>query len=116
MPGRMRKIFGQLASLCTNLPGSIFICYGERQPDILDALVIGPEDTPYENGIYEFNLFCGKHFPEVSHLGTWEGQPWEVDRSTLLQVLVSIQCKYHLQIIAFEQSTDRRSPSSNDIQ
>lgn len=28
-------------------------------------LIIGPEDTPYENGLFEFDLFCPAEYPRV---------------------------------------------------
>jgi ubiquitin-protein ligase len=78
----------------------------------------GPEDTPYANGCFFFDIFlddypksppkvcflttgngkvrfnpnlykCGKVC--LSLLGTWSGPSWVPNQSTLLQVLVSIQ-------------------------
>lgn len=140
-PGRMRALLTQIASLSTDLPEGIYIRHGEQRPDVLKALIIGPAGTPYEHGLFEFDIYCGKAFPNspprvlfrttangtahfnpnlypdgksasfpperqpflhscpltsatvcLSLLGTWDGQPWEPDRSTLLQLLVSIQC------------------------
>ncbi|KAL2022375.1 hypothetical protein VTK56DRAFT_5442 [Thermocarpiscus australiensis] len=118
-PGRMRKLLAQIASLSTDLPEGIYVRFGEGRPDVLKVLIIGPGDTPYENGLFEFDMFCDASFPGtppkmyfrttgggvasfnpnlypdgkicLSLLGTWPGQPWEPDRSTILQILVSIQ-------------------------
>ncbi|EME83678.1 uncharacterized protein MYCFIDRAFT_123837, partial [Pseudocercospora fijiensis CIRAD86] len=82
-------------------------------------LIIGPQGTPYENGLFEFDLLCQNHFPTspprlefrttgggrvrfnpnlyddgtvcLSLLGTWSGEPWDSEKSTIRQVLVSIQ-------------------------
>ncbi|KAK1072659.1 hypothetical protein LTR74_002451 [Friedmanniomyces endolithicus] len=78
-----------------------------------------PTRNPYENGLWEFDLLCGIDYPNeppkmffrttgggqarvnpnlyacgkvcLSLLGTWHGEPWRPGKSTLLQVLVSIQ-------------------------
>ncbi|KAH6850516.1 hypothetical protein B0I37DRAFT_413911 [Chaetomium sp. MPI-CAGE-AT-0009] len=118
-PGRMRKLLAQVSSLSTDLPDGIYVRHGESRVDVMKVLIIGPSDTPYENGLFEFDLFCGPEFPQrppqmlfrttghglarfnpnlyangkicLSLLGTWRGQPWNPDRSTILQLLVSIQ-------------------------
>lgn len=153
-PGRMRKLLAQVSSLSTDLPEGIYVRHGESRLDVLKVLIIGPADTPYEHGLFEFDLFCGSDFPQrppkmffrttgggrvrfnpnlyntgksmlffffsnlvvraglpaphwihlliseptniwslvcFSLLGTWDGQPWEPDCSSLLQLLVSIQ-------------------------
>ncbi|KAK4244547.1 hypothetical protein C7999DRAFT_43818 [Corynascus novoguineensis] len=118
-PGRMRKLLAQIASLSTDLPQGIYVRHGESRIDVLKILIIGPADTPYEHGLFEFDMFCGSDFPErppkmffrttgggsvrfnpnlyhdgkvcFSLLGTWEGQPWDPDGSSILQLLVSIQ-------------------------
>lgn len=118
-PGRMKKLVEQVANLKTSLPPGIFIRHASSRPDMLKALIIGPVDTPYENGLFEFDIFCPMDYPygppRVKHrttgggrvsfnpnlysdgkvclslLGTFAGQPWIPNQSTLLQVLVSIQ-------------------------
>ncbi|KXX76244.1 putative ubiquitin-conjugating enzyme protein 17 [Madurella mycetomatis] len=116
---RIKKILTQVTSLSADLPEGIFVRYGESRPDLLKILIVGPDDTPYEHGLFEFDMLCGKDFPRtppsmyfqttgggVAHfnpnlysngticlslLGTWKGHPWEPDRSSILQILVSIQ-------------------------
>ncbi|KAL2268956.1 hypothetical protein VTJ83DRAFT_3802 [Remersonia thermophila] len=118
-PGRMKKILAQVSSLSTDLPEGIYVCHGESRLDVLRIIIIGPLGTPYEHGIFEFDMFCGPEFPQkppemfyrttgsgrsrfnpnlysngkicLSLLGTWQGQPWEPQSSTILQILVSIQ-------------------------
>ncbi|KAF2217177.1 hypothetical protein CERZMDRAFT_32933, partial [Cercospora zeae-maydis SCOH1-5] len=119
-PKRMTRIMQELAILQTSLPNGIFVRYASSRPDIMKILITGPRDTPYENGLFEFDLFCDERFPHapprmnfrttaggmisfnpnlypdgkcticLSLLGTWEGEQWN-SKSTLLQVLISIQ-------------------------
>uniref|UniRef100_A0A915HRV7 UBC core domain-containing protein n=2 Tax=Romanomermis culicivorax TaxID=13658 RepID=A0A915HRV7_ROMCU len=138
---RSRRIARELASLHNALPmsasNSIFLCVDESEAycsetvelnnitqgriDIMKVLITGPDDTPYQNGLFEFDLFFPSTYPfsppkvsflttargEVrfnpnlyqdgkiclSILNTWEGRPEEKWNPfcSLLQVLVSIQ-------------------------
>ncbi|KAI8937809.1 hypothetical protein NX059_005506 [Plenodomus lindquistii] len=45
-PGRIRRLITEITTLKTGF-----------------ILIIGPQGTPYENGMYEFDLFCGTEFP-----------------------------------------------------
>lgn len=90
----------------------------EQRSDVLKALVIGPEDTPYQNGCFVFDILLPTEYPQtcplvqlvtthggqcrfnpnlyadgkvcLSLLGTWEGPGLDPKTSTLHQVLVSI--------------------------
>jgi ubiquitin-protein ligase len=120
---RMTRIAKEMATLSTNLPveygSSIFVRVDETRMDLVKALIIGPEGTPYENGCFEFDILLPAGYPQVpphmllvttgqgsvrfnpnlyncgkvclSLLGTWSGPGWDPLVSTLLQVLVSIQ-------------------------
>jgi baculoviral IAP repeat-containing protein 6 len=117
-----RKMFQELSSYKTSLPieygSSIFVRAVESRLDLLRALILGPEDTPYANGCFFFDIHL-KNYPGVapavhflttgggkvrfnpnlyncgkvclSLLGTWSGPGWISGESTLLQVMVSIQ-------------------------
>ncbi|OTB18593.1 hypothetical protein K445DRAFT_19195 [Daldinia sp. EC12] len=117
--GRMKRLITEISTLRTSLPEGIFICHGSSRLDIMKVLIIGPKHTPYEHGMFEFDLYCSVDYPKsppkmvfktpngsrtrfnpnlyhdgkicLSLLGTWPGEPWRADQSTLLQVLVSIQ-------------------------
>ncbi|KAL9090284.1 MAG: hypothetical protein Q9165_005316 [Trypethelium subeluteriae] len=117
--GRMKALTLELARLSTSLPPGIFVRHGSTRLDIMKILIIGPRGTPYENGLFEFDLLCGAKFPHeppamqfkttaggkvrfnpnlyesgkvcLSLLGTWSGEPWQPGSSTILQVLLSIQ-------------------------
>ncbi|KAK7061704.1 Baculoviral IAP repeat-containing protein 6 [Favolaschia claudopus] len=98
---------------------SIFLRIDETRVDVIKALITGPEGTPYYNGCYLFDIFLGPAYnqspPSVKYmttnggkfrfnpnlyaegkvclslLGTWSGPGWVSGKSTLLQVLISIQ-------------------------
>eukprot|EP00928_Gymnodinium_smaydae_P100706 TRINITY_DN9943_c0_g2_i1.p1 TRINITY_DN9943_c0_g2~~TRINITY_DN9943_c0_g2_i1.p1 ORF type:complete len:1065 (-),score=212.95 TRINITY_DN9943_c0_g2_i1:142-3336(-) len=87
--------------------------------DLFRAMIVGPPDTPYSNVPLFFDLALPAEYPReapmayfhanlvgnerlnpnlyvdgkvcLSLLGTWSGPAWDPERSTLLQVLVSIQ-------------------------
>jgi len=122
---RTKRIARELASLHNALPlnwsNSIFIAVDEGRCDIMKVLITGPEETPYQNGCFEFDLFFPSGYPfsppkvsflttgngEVrfnpnlyqdgkvclSILNTWEGRPEEKwnPYCSMLQVLVSVQ-------------------------
>ncbi|KAF8272514.1 hypothetical protein EI94DRAFT_1769775 [Lactarius quietus] len=97
---------------------SIFLRVDETRVDIIKALIIGPEGTPLESS-FLFDIFLGHNYnqlpPSVKYmttnggrfrfnpnlyadgkvclslLGTWAGPGWVNGKSTLLQVLISIQ-------------------------
>ena len=117
-----RKMFQELSAYKVALPieygSSIFVRAVEDRLDLLRALILGPEDTPYANGCFVFDIYL-KNYPKeppavhflntgggrvrfnpnlypcgkvcLSLLGTWSGPGWISGESTLLQVLVSIQ-------------------------
>ena len=117
--GRMKRLMMELANLKTSLPEGVYVRHGSSRLDVMKVVIIGPKDTPYENGIFEFDLFCTGNYPNeapkmkfkttgggrahfnpnlytdgkicLSLLGTWSGEPWRPGQSTLLQVFVSIQ-------------------------
>jgi ubiquitin-protein ligase len=118
---RARVLFKELTSYKTALPieygSSIFVRVVEDKLDTLRALILGPDETPYANGCYIFDISLPSNYPQVapkvhfvnhgnqrfnpnlyncgkvclSLLGTWRGPGWVSGESTLLQVLISIQ-------------------------
>lgn len=63
-PGRLKRIMTEIATLKSDLPNGIFAKYASSQPDCMKVVVVGSEDTPYENGVYEFDLFCPQAYPD----------------------------------------------------
>ncbi|KAK3424326.1 hypothetical protein EUGRSUZ_F01126 [Eucalyptus grandis] len=103
-----------------DLPDTIFVRVYETRMDLLRAVMIGAEGTPYHDGLFFFDVSFPSGYPGVppkvyyhsgglrinpnlyncgkvclSLLGTWSGQhkneKWIPGVSTALQVLVSIQ-------------------------
>jgi ubiquitin-protein ligase len=123
IPRRSLAIAKELAILTTNLPTawdtSIFLRVDDERVDLIKALIVGPKDTPYENGCFIFDIFLPHSYNQTSPmvksmttngglyrynpnlyadgkvclslLGTWSGPGWIAGKSTLLQVLISIQ-------------------------
>ncbi|GAB7366437.1 hypothetical protein MBLNU230_g8234t1 [Neophaeotheca triangularis] len=117
--GRMKSLSTQLLTLTTSLPPGIFVRHCASRLDVMKILIVGPSNTPYQHGLFEFDLFCPANFPHtppkmefrttgggaahfnpnlyangkvcLSLLGTWQGETWQAGKSTILQVLVSIQ-------------------------
>lgn len=118
----LKKIFRELTAYKTALPiefgSSIFVRAVENRLDLLRACITGPEDTPYANGAFLFDIYLSDYPrkpPQVKYLttgggkyrfnpnlyndgkvclsllGTWSGPGWIAGESTLLQVLISIQ-------------------------
>lgn len=106
--------------LKNSLPAGVWVKTFEDRIDLLSVLIRGPERTPYEDGLFVFDIQLGHDYPKtpplchyisycrdrlnpnlyedgkvcVSLLGTWSGRGTEVwcpNSSTLLQVIVSIQ-------------------------
>ncbi|XP_052265648.1 (E3-independent) E2 ubiquitin-conjugating enzyme-like isoform X2 [Dreissena polymorpha] len=101
------------------LPEGITVKVFEERMDLLSVLVEGPAGTPYEDGLFAFDLYLPPDYPSsppklhyysfcserlnpnlyedgkvcISLLGTWTGKGSELwtESSNLLQVLVSIQ-------------------------
>jgi len=100
------------------LPPGVYVQAYEDRIDLLRATVIGPLETPYEDGLYVFDIQFPGEYPSVppnvqyyahgmrlnpnlyqngkvclSLLNTWQGKCAEcwTTESTLLQVLVSTQ-------------------------
>ncbi|CAJ1957185.1 unnamed protein product [Sphenostylis stenocarpa] len=114
-----KKIQEEWKILQKDLPDSIFVRVYESRMDLLRAVIIGAEGTPYHDGLFFFDVFFPSGYPSVppqvhyhsgglrlnpnlyncgkvclSLLNTWSGnknEKWLPGVSTILQVLVSIQ-------------------------
>jgi ubiquitin-protein ligase len=117
-----KKLVQELTTYATSLPieygSSILVRAAEGNMNLLRVLIFGPDDTPYANGCFVFDVYL-QDYPNkpplvkflttgqgmyrfnpnlykdgkvcLSLLGTWSGPGWQRGESTLLQVLVSIQ-------------------------
>ncbi|KAK9280896.1 hypothetical protein L1049_003787 [Liquidambar formosana] len=114
-----QKILTEWKILSTSLPDSIFVGTYETRIDLMRAAIIGPQDTPYSDGLFFFDILFPSSYPAqppkvfyhshgldlnpnlypsgevcLSLLNTWggcENERWNPKQSTMLQVLVSIQ-------------------------
>lgn len=114
-----KKIQDEWRILEKDLPDTIFVRVYESRMDLLRAVIIGAEGTPYHDGLFFFDIFFPSSYPSVpplvhyhsgglrinpnlyncgkvclSLINTWTGGPkerWIPGTSTMLQVLVSIQ-------------------------
>lgn len=50
---RMRRIVSEQVEMSTGLPQYIFLKIHDSRPDIMKCLMVGPEGTPYEGGLFE---------------------------------------------------------------
>ncbi|KAG0491880.1 hypothetical protein HPP92_005278 [Vanilla planifolia] len=115
----MRQILHEWKILDENLPETIFVRVYEERMDLLSAVIIGPAETPYHDGLFFFDIKFQNDYPVsppkvhfrsggyylnpnlyaggkvcLSLLNTWHGknsERWNPKMSTILQVLVSIQ-------------------------
>lgn len=119
-PGQFyRSIAFDHTLLQSSLPPGVWVRAYEDRIDLLSVMIAGPVHTPYEDGMFLFDVQLSKEYPRmpplfhyisfcadrlnpnlyedgkvcVSLLGTWSGKGSEVwgPNSTLLQVIVSIQ-------------------------
>ncbi|KAI0650395.1 hypothetical protein C8Q79DRAFT_902140 [Trametes meyenii] len=117
----MARMAKEYKALQSSLPDSILVRAYEDRTDLLRSLIIGPENTPYEDAPFVIDWMLDANFPQtppiahflswtngngrganlyeegkvcLSILGTWAGdksESWSASRSSLLQALVSIQ-------------------------
>ncbi|XP_026317784.1 (E3-independent) E2 ubiquitin-conjugating enzyme UBE2O [Hyposmocoma kahamanoa] len=109
----------EIKLLKSDLPPGVWVRGYEDRIDLLSVMIAGPTKTPYEDGLFVFDVQLGGEYPRapplchyhsyctdrlnpnlyedgkvcVSLLGTWSGRGVEVwgKDSSLLQVIVSLQ-------------------------
>ncbi|KAK9048435.1 hypothetical protein SSX86_032603 [Deinandra increscens subsp. villosa] len=114
-----KKIQEEWKILKNNLPDMIFVRVYESRMDLLRAVIIGAEGTPYHDGLFFFDVCFPKNYPHeppqvhyhsgglrinpnlyhsgkvcLSLLNTWIGstnEKWTPGVSNMFQVLLSIQ-------------------------
>ncbi|XP_056866138.1 putative ubiquitin-conjugating enzyme E2 38 isoform X2 [Raphanus sativus] len=115
----VKKIQADWKILENGLPEMIYARACESRIDLMRAVIIGAEGTPYHDGLFFFDIYFPDTYPSVppmvhyhsgglsinpnlyscgkvclSLLGTWYGntrENWLPQESTMLQLLVSIQ-------------------------
>lgn len=118
---RLQKEFHILKkSITLNKDASIFFCIQKNNVNKIRFMISGPKKTPYEYGLFIFDMTMGNDFPSnppkvnfsnnggkrfnpnlydsgkvcLSLLGTWsgeKGESWNINTSTFNQLLISIQ-------------------------
>ncbi|XP_037282357.2 ubiquitin-conjugating enzyme E2 Z [Rhipicephalus microplus] len=114
---RMR-VKRDITDLLTDPPPGVHVVPAEHNITVMNALVLGPDDTPYEGGFFHFVIQCPPDYPTnpprvrfmttdyggvrfnpnlyecgkvcLSILGTWTGPAWSPAQS-IASVLISIQ-------------------------
>lgn len=111
-----KNIMKEWKILQNNLPKSIYVRVYEGRIDLLRAVIVGAAGTPYHDGLFFFDFAFPSDYPNkpplvyywsfglrlnpnlyehgyvcLSLLNTWSGPKWECNRSTILQVLISLQ-------------------------
>lgn len=119
--GAIQRITKEIASIQNSTDLSLAVAFRDSDVRNVRALIIGPPDTPYEFGFFEFDIKFGREYPIkppdvqasttnngkcrfnpniyncgkvcLSILGTWRGQPGEEWSSAqgLESILLSIQ-------------------------
>ena len=140
---RLRKEWATLSSGSCVPPG-VFIRLDEVRLDCARVLIVGPSCTPYEDGLFLFDVLFPCDYPQrspvvqflttgggvfrfnpnlyadgkvcLSLLGTWQGQAWDARYSTLLQLLVSIQSMIFVQEPFYNEPGWERLRSTPDGQ
>merc|ERR1719421_2770709 len=91
--------------LPADLASSIAVRVDEDHPQMAKAIIAGVQGTPYDSGLFEFDIYVPPAYPNcppkvnlmnsgkvcLSVLGTWDGPGWDSEQSSLWQVLLSIQ-------------------------
>ncbi|XAR55509.1 Ubiquitin--protein ligase [Bertholletia excelsa] len=114
-----KKVQEEWKILEKDLPDTIYVRVYETRMDLLRAIIVGPAGTPYHDGLFLFDVLFPSTYPAtppmvyyysgglrlnpnlydcgkvcLSLLNTWSGsknEMWMPKKSTMLQVLVSIQ-------------------------
>jgi hypothetical protein len=71
--GRIKRLITEVTTLKTGLAEGIWVKHGISRLDVMKVLIVGPQGTPYENGLFEFDLFCPLAFPIVSPTMKFKG-------------------------------------------
>jgi ubiquitin-protein ligase len=81
LQAKARRFNNEIKAFTHGLPchasSAIFVVMDETRMDLIKALISGPEDSPYEHGLYLFDILCPGSYPDmpplVSIMTTGEG-------------------------------------------
>ena len=64
---RSKKLKRDLKQLKKDLPlefgSSIFVRVDKARPQVIQCMITGPGETPYDSGCFQFDIFCPADFP-----------------------------------------------------
>ncbi|KAJ5625751.1 ubiquitin-conjugating enzyme [Penicillium lagena] len=63
LPEALQRLHWDFSILRTSLPSDIFVRTWESHMDLLQVLIFGPKDTPYEFVPFFFDIYLGGKFP-----------------------------------------------------
>lgn len=65
---KINRLAQELADLSTALPtdhtNAIFVRVDKERVDLMKALIMGAEETPYAHGAFEFDIYCNQNYPK----------------------------------------------------
>jgi len=65
---KMIRLMSELSVLATSLPlsesSSVFARCDQTKLDVMKVIIVGPQDTPYENGLFEFDIYFNNNYPQ----------------------------------------------------
>mmetsp|Transcript_12538 Transcript_12538/g.19197 ORF Transcript_12538/g.19197 Transcript_12538/m.19197 type:complete len:253 (-) Transcript_12538:17-775(-) len=74
---KLKRLIQEVASMQANLPlspsSSVFLRTDTNRLDIMQAMIVGPQQTPYSGGLFLFDLYCPRSYPQCApkvHLQT----------------------------------------------
>lgn len=114
-----RELSALKKTIQVHFNSSIFVRVHEKNTRFIRVLITGPDNTPYDSGVFIFDLYITDIFPEgppslkivngankrlnpnlyadgkvcLSLLGTWQGESWDAQTSSLIQLLISVQAQ-----------------------
>lgn len=138
----LKRIVSDIVSLKKDPIENIHIDYNEENIYKITALIIGPDDTPYEGGFFFFTFKFGNNYPFeppqvtfdtidgtvrfnpnlyqrgkvcLSIINTWPGPKW-TSVQTLRSVLLSLQSLLNMYPLMNEPGYDNLLPTDDKIE
>ena len=63
--GRNNTISKEIANMTTSLPDNIFLKVAEQRSDVMKVLIVGVHGTPYEGGLFPFDIYLDSQYPKT---------------------------------------------------
>jgi len=66
---KMIRLMSEMSALSSSLPlsesSSVFARCDQSRLDVMKVMIVGPQGTPYENGLFEFDIFFNQNYPQA---------------------------------------------------